>query len=70
MTQRNDPTGAQFEIAVADVPRTYRDDKAIALEAAKVLKERTPALKVCVRDMRDNAMIVVAWESGKAIVAN
>jgi hypothetical protein len=62
----NDPNGGQFEISVAGTPRSYRDDKAIALDAAKTLKERSPTLDVRVRDMRDNSVTVIGWESGKA----
>ena len=35
-------TGAQFEISIDGVPRTYRDRKDYALEAAQFLKSRNP----------------------------
>jgi hypothetical protein len=38
----NDPNAAHFEIVVDGVSRSFRDDKAIALEAGKTLKERHP----------------------------
>ena len=65
---RNDPNGAQFEINVDGKPRSYRDIKAIALEAAMLLKERTPALAVSVQDMRDNSVTIIEWTNGKAII--
>ena len=33
-----EPLGARFEISIDGTPRTYRDDKAIAIEAAEQLK--------------------------------
>ena len=33
-------TGAQFEISIDGVPRTYRDQKELALLAAQILKSR------------------------------
>ena len=35
-------TGAQFEISIDGVPRTYRDQKDLALLAAQILKSRNP----------------------------
>ena len=35
-------TGAQFEISIDGVPRTYRDRKELALLAAQILKSRNP----------------------------
>ena len=35
-------TGAQFEISIDGVPRTYRDQKELALLAAQILKSRNP----------------------------
>jgi hypothetical protein len=37
------PQGAQFEISIDGTPRTYRDDKAMAIEAAELLKAQAPA---------------------------
>ena len=62
----NDPKGAQFEIIVDGKPRSYRDVKSVAIEAAIFLKEQRPTTEVSVRDLRDNAAINVEWESGKA----
>ena len=35
-------TGAQFEIRIDHTPRTYRDRKDFAMEAASFLKSRNP----------------------------
>jgi hypothetical protein len=47
--------GAHFESSVNGVPRTYRDERAIAIEAALFHKDRAPADEVkvhsrCIRD--------------------
>jgi hypothetical protein len=65
----NGPTGAQFEITVDDRTLSYRDDRAIALEAGKYLKERRPASAVSVRDLRDGTVAVIGWEAGRAFVS-
>jgi hypothetical protein len=65
---RNDPNGAQYEITVDGTPRSYRDDKAMAIEAAKLIKERAPASAVTVRDMREGTLTEIGWDGGKAFV--
>jgi electron transfer flavoprotein alpha/beta subunit len=62
----NDPNGAQFEIIVDGKPRSYRDVKAVAIEAAIFLKEQRPTTEVSVRDMRDNSVTAISWQNGKA----
>jgi hypothetical protein len=44
----NRPSGAQFEISIDGTPRTYRDDKAMAVEAAQYLKRKYPHSAVTV----------------------
>ena len=34
--------GAQFEVSIDGMPRTYRDRKALAIEAAEHLKRKHP----------------------------
>jgi hypothetical protein len=63
-----DPTAAHYAIIVDDKPLSYRDDKEIAIEAAKYLKERRPQEQVSVRDLRDDKVIEIGWESGRAFV--
>ena len=43
-------TGARYQIAVDGQPRSNRDDKAIAIEAAEYLKYKHPHAEVRVRD--------------------
>jgi hypothetical protein len=59
---------AGFEILVAGKTRSWRDDKAIAIEAGCYLKERNPTPEVTVRDSRDNALTVIGWQNGTAFV--
>jgi hypothetical protein len=61
-------TAAHYAIIVDDRPLSYRDDKEIAIEAAKYLKERRPTEDVSVRDLRDDTVIEIGWESGRAFV--
>jgi hypothetical protein len=44
-------TAAHFEISIDGKPRTYRDTKAIADDAAAVLKKQYPNSDVVVRDL-------------------
>jgi hypothetical protein len=44
--------GAQFEISIDGVPRTYRDQKEFALQAAQNLKSRNPDSAVKVKDSK------------------
>ena len=46
---------AEFEILVDGVPRTIRDVKAVAIEAARVLARS--ARKVTITDLRDGSLI-------------
>jgi hypothetical protein len=61
-------TSAQFEIIVDGTPRSYRDDKTIAIDAGKQLKEMHRSSDVRVRDMRDDSIVVIGWEGGKVFV--
>ena len=45
-------TGAQFEIRIDGTPRTYRDRKDFAMDAASFLKSRNPHSVVEVRDLK------------------
>jgi hypothetical protein len=59
-----------FEITVDGSPRTYRDDKTIAFEAAAYLKLRNPHLGVTVRDLASGEIFPISpptpgWTSVK-----
>src|SRR5712675_684864 len=43
-------TGARWEITVDGKPRSYRDDRQIAIESAQYLKRKNPNVEVTVRD--------------------
>lgn len=47
MTKPN--TGADWEIVLDGKPRSYRDDPAVAREAARYLKSKSPISNVSVR---------------------
>jgi hypothetical protein len=53
-------SGAQFEIKVDGVVRSYRDFRETALEAARFLQQRLPSAKIVITDLRDGS--VVAFE--------
>jgi hypothetical protein len=46
------PAGAQFEISIDGKPRSYRDRKDIAIEAAEQLKRKHPHGDIVVKDLR------------------
>ena len=52
-------TGAQFEISVAGVPRSYRDVRGMALEGAEFLKATNPRDEVAVRDLETGDKIII-----------
>ena len=58
-------TGAQFEISIDGVPRTYRDRKDLALLAAQILKYRNPNSVVKLKDLQTGEEIIVAFKSGQ-----
>jgi hypothetical protein len=44
--------GAQFEVSIDGTPRTHRDLKALAIEAAELLKRKHPYAAVVVKDLQ------------------
>jgi hypothetical protein len=52
--------GAQFEISLDGKPRSYRDRKAVAMEAAEYLKSRHPNSEVVVKDLASGKETAVA----------
>ena len=55
-------TGAQFEISIDDVPRTYRDRKDLALQSAQFLKSRNPNSVVKLKDLQTGEEIIIAFK--------
>jgi hypothetical protein len=56
-------SGAQFEISVDSKPRSYRDRKSVAIEAAEHLKRKYPNSEVAVRDLRSGEAAEVKYKS-------
>jgi hypothetical protein len=55
--------GAQYEISIDGVPRSYRDSKDIAMQSAQLLKSRNPNSVVRLKDLHSGEEIVVAFKS-------
>jgi hypothetical protein len=52
-------TGACYEIAIDGIPRSYRDRKELAIEAAAFLKTKNPNAQLTVRDLETGETIAV-----------
>jgi hypothetical protein len=57
----NRPRDAQFEISIDGTPRTYRDLKPLAIEAAELLKQ-APAQRVAVKDLQTGETTAVDYK--------
>jgi hypothetical protein len=53
---------AQFEVSIDGTPRTYRDQKVIAIEAAENLKRKHPHSAVVVKDLQSGEATAVAYK--------
>jgi hypothetical protein len=58
-------TGAQFEISIDGVPRTYRDQKDIASLAAQNPKSRNPNSVIRLEDLQTGEEIVIAFKAAQ-----
>lgn len=58
-------TGAQFEISIDGVPRTYRDQKELALLAAQILKFKNPHSAVRLKDLKPGEEIVIEFKAAQ-----
>ena len=54
---------AQYKISIDGKPRSYRDRKAVAIEAAEHLKRKFPNCDVAVRDLTSGVAVAVAYKS-------
>jgi hypothetical protein len=52
-------TDAQFEIRIDGTPRTYRDRKDYAMEAARLIKSKNPHAMVEVKDLKSGDVTAV-----------
>ncbi len=50
-------SGGQFEIKADGLIRAHRDFRETAIEAARLLKQRLPASKVVITDLRDGSNV-------------
>jgi hypothetical protein len=57
-------TGAQYEIRIDGTPRSYRDRKDYAMEAARLLKSRNPHSMVEVKDLKSGDVTAAALRPG------
>ena len=60
---------AQFEILVDGKPRSYRDTKAVAIEAAEYLKNRHPHSEVAVKDLRSGEVTVAVYRPVSSVTS-
>jgi hypothetical protein len=63
MTPLGKAPGAHFEISIDGKPRSYRDRKSVAIEAAEHLKRKNPNSEIAVRDLRTGAATEVKYKS-------
>jgi hypothetical protein len=54
--------GAQFEISIDGTPRTYRDRKAFAIEAAEYLKRKRPNSVIVVKDLQSGEATTIKYK--------
>jgi len=54
--------GAQFEISIDGTPRTYRDLKPFAIEAAEYFKRKHPNSAVMVKDLKSGETTPVEYK--------
>jgi hypothetical protein len=57
-------TGAQYEIRIDGTPRSYRDRKDYAMEAARLIKSKNPHSMVEVKDLQSGDVTAVALRPG------
>jgi hypothetical protein len=57
MTTHDAPKGAQFEIKVDGVARSYRDLREATIDAARFLEQRNPGATVLVTNLRDGSVV-------------
>ena len=57
-------TVAQFEIRIDGTPRSYRDQKNYAMEAARLIKTKNPHSMVEVRDLKSGDVTAVSNRPG------
>jgi len=56
---KEEQIGANFEIAIDGVPRSYRFNRQIAIDSARFLTTKNPGSEVTVRDLKTGEVTVV-----------
>jgi hypothetical protein len=51
--------GAQFEILIGGVPRSYRDIRELALKGAELLKAKNPHAEVAVHNLGTGEKVII-----------
>ena len=54
--------GAQFEISIDGTPRTYRDLKPLAIEAAEYLKRNHPNSEIVAKDLESGEATKIKYK--------
>jgi hypothetical protein len=55
--------GAQFEISIDGKPRSHRDRREVAIEAAEFLKRKFPNCDIVVKDLQSGEVTAVAYKA-------
>jgi len=62
MAMKKVSPGARWEIIVDGTPRSYRDDRDIAIGSTEYLKEKNPRCEVAVWDLKGKEdTVVIKW---------
>jgi hypothetical protein len=64
MEQMRTNHGAQYEISIDGVPRSYHDRKDIAVQSAHFLKSRNPNSVVKLKDLQTGEEIILSFKAG------
>jgi hypothetical protein len=55
--------GAQFEISIHGKPRSHRERREVAIEAAEFLKRKFPNCDIVVKDLQSGEVTAVAYKA-------
>ena len=55
--------GAQFEISIDGKPRSHRERREVAIEAAEFLKRKFPNCDIVVKDLQSGEVTAVAYKA-------
>jgi hypothetical protein len=55
--------GAKFEISIDGKPRSHRERREVAIEAAEFLKRKFPNCDIVVKDLQSGEVTAVAYKA-------